>query len=136
MNKMATKKKTNDLREQQALENRWVFDLAHRLMEESDFDRSKALKQAHLVCELLGHLGFGVVTFEYMKQDGTLRTARGTLCHGISEAFDNYEYKTDLTENDFDTQLTFTYWDLDREAFRTFSAERIKGIIEVKCKEL
>ena len=128
---MATKKKTKDLREQQALENRWVFDLAHRLMEESDFDRSKALKQAHLVCELLGHLGFGVVTFEYMKQDGTLRTARGTLCHGISEAFDNYEYKTDLTEKDYDTQLTFTYWDLDREAFRTFRADNVVRICAV-----
>ena len=133
---MATKKKTNDLREIMRLMRRWVFDLAHVLMNDECMGRSEALRQGYLAGKLLEALGRGEVRFVYEKKDGTLREARGTLCHGISEAFDNYEYKTDLTENDFDTQLTFTYWDLDREAFRTFSAERIKGIIEVKCKEL
>ena len=77
---MATKKKPNDLREQQSLENRWAFDLANRLIAEHDMTRKEAFKQAFLVRDLLGKLGMGVVTFEYTKQDGTLREARGTLC--------------------------------------------------------
>ena len=125
---MATKKKTKDLRETRQLMNRWAFILANRLMEEENVSRKVAFQQAHLTRELLEALGRGVVTFRYTKQDGTLREARGTLCHGISEAFDNYEYKTDLTEKDYDTQLTFTYWDLDREAFRTFRADNVVRI--------
>ena len=115
-------------RKTRQLMNRWAFSLANRLMDEENVSRKVAFQQAHLTRELLGHLGFGVVTFEYMKQDGTKREARGTLCHGISEAFDNYVYKTDLTEKDYDTQLTFTYWDLDREAFRSFAAMQLEKI--------
>ena len=91
---MATKKKTIDLQEQQALENRWAFDLANRLMDEAGFDRSKAFKQAFLVRELLGHLGQGVVTFEYMKQDGTLRQSRGCVRQGREVGIGQYFVKT------------------------------------------
>ena len=118
---MATKKETNDLREIMRLMRRWVFDLAYVLMNDECMGRSEAMKQAHLTRELLEALGRGEVRFVYEKQDGT-------LCHGISEAFDNYVYKTDLSEKDYDTQLTFTYWDLDCEAFRTFSAMKLKSI--------
>ena len=129
MKKMTKKKKTKDLREQQALENRWVFDLAHRLMEESDFDRSKALKQAHLVCELLGHLGMGVVTFEYMKQDGTLRTARGTLCQRLMPQQET-DAKKQGKPRDYD-RMDFAYWDWDKKAFRAFRAENVVRICAV-----
>lgn len=68
---MAKKKvKKSDLQKQQALENRWAFDMAHRLMDDAEFDQSKAFRQAYLVLELLGQLGNGVVTFEYTKKDG------------------------------------------------------------------
>ena len=115
-------------RKTRQLMNRWAFSLANRLMEEENVSRKVAFQQAHLTRELLEALGRGVVTFRYVKQDGTKREARGTLRHGISEAFDNYEYKTDLTEKDYDTQLTFTYWDLDREAFRSFAAMQLEKI--------
>ena len=127
---MATKK-TNDLREQRRLENRWVFEQANRLMAEEDMSRKVAFRQANLTKELLGHLGQGVVTFEYKKQDGTLRTARGTLCHGVSAAYDAYEYKGDRRRKS-DDESNFTYWDLDREAFRTFRAETVVRIIEIE----
>ena len=125
---MATKKKTMEQRKTRQLMNRWAFSLANRLMEEENVSRKVAFQQAHLTRELLEALGRGEVRFVYEKQDGTLREARGTLCHGISEAFDNYVYKTDLTEKDYDTQLTFTYWDLDREAFRSFAAMQLEKI--------
>ena len=125
---MATKKETNDLREIMRLMRRWVFDLAYVLMNDECMGRSEAMKQAHLTRELLESLGRGEVRFVYKKQDGTKREARGTLRHGISEAFDNYVYKTDLSEKDYDTQLAFTYWDLDREAFRSFAAMQLEKI--------
>ena len=116
---MARKKiKKSDLQEQQALENRWAFDLAHRLMEDSEFDQSKALRQAYLVLELLGHLGQGVVTFEYMKKDGTLREARGTLCQRLmpQQEADAVERQA-RKEPNYD-RMDYAYWDWDKRAFR------------------
>ena len=121
----------NNSKETRQLMNRWAFILANRLMDEENVSRKVAFRQAKLTLDLLDALGQGIVSFHYTKQDGTKREARGTLRHGISEAFDNYEYKTDLTEKDYDTQLTFTYWDLDREAFRTFRADNVVRICAV-----
>ena len=112
------------------LMNRWVFDMANRLMTEIDMQRSEAFRQAHMVRKLLERLGQGEVVFEYYRSDGTLRRARGTLCRGVSEAFDNYERKTPLKPTVHDDGLHFTYWDLDREQFRSFAAARV-----VKIKE-
>ena len=128
---MAKKKKTSDLRDQQSLENRWAFDLAHRLMEETDFDQSKAFKQAYLVLELLGHLGTGVVSFEYVKSDGTLRMARGTLCQRLmpqpeADAVERHERK----ERGYD-RMVFAYWDWDKKAFRAFKADKVVRICAV-----
>ena len=126
---MARKKKTRELHEFVRLMRRFAFDLANVLMEDGCIDRSEALHQAHLASKLLSALGQGEVRFVYQKKDGTLREARGTLCHGISEAFDNYEYKEDSLIAECPLGQTFQYWDLDREAFRTFSAERV---VEIK----
>ena len=120
------KQNNKDIR---GLMNSWVFNLANYLMEEYCRPRKEAFRQAYLVRELLEALGKGVVTFEYEKQDGTLREARGTLCHGISEKYDNYMYKTDMTAtNKNENESVFVYWDLDREAFRTFSAMKLRRI--------
>jgi hypothetical protein len=128
---MATKKKTRNLREQRSLENRWVFDLANRLIEECGFERSKAFRQAYLVLELLGHLGLGVVTFEYVKSDGTLREARGTLCQRLmpqqeADAVERHERR----EPDYD-RLDYAYWDWDKRAFRSFRADKVVRICAV-----
>ena len=114
------------------LEDAWVCELANRLMDEGCMTRSEAFRRAHLVKDLLEKLGEGRVTFLYEKQDGTTRQARGTLCHGVSEGYDNYRYKKIMTStNSRPNDLYFTYWDLDREAFRAFSALRIVKIIGV-----
>ena len=127
---MARKKgKKSDLQVLQTLLRKWAFYFANRLMNEYDLTRKAAFKQAFLTLKLMDALGRGEVRFVYEKQDGTLREARGTLCHGISEAFDNYKYKTDVTDNDRDTRTNLTYWDLDREAFRSFSVLKLKEIM-------
>ena len=107
----------------------WVCDMANRLMNESEvpMTQSKAFEQAHLVRRLLEKLGEGRVVFMYEKKGEGLRTAVGTLCKGIDPAFDNYVHKT--IENNRKTEtLNFTYWDLGRHAFRTFSASRVRRI--------
>ena len=129
---MARKKiKRSDLQQKQALENQWAFELAHRMMDESGFDQSKAFRQAFLVRELLGHLGQGVVTFEYTKQDGTLREARGTLCQRLmpQQEADRAE-RHEKRERDYD-RLDFAYWDWDKRAFRAFRAENVVRICAV-----
>ena len=114
---------------------RWVFDLSNALIDEG-WPRKDAFKQAHLCRRLLECLGLGMVVFEYYKKDGTVRRARGTLCKGVSEDFDHYEYKT---EHQKKTPFNvFTYYDLDATGFRTFDATRLRRIIEttIKCKSL
>lgn len=112
------------------LKNAWVFDHANEMIEEFNMERSAAFRQAYLVCDLLEKLGEGVVAFEYKKKNGDERRALGTLCKGILAQYDAYEYKN-KDKRDCYPKLEFAYWDLDREAYRSFSIERVIGIIEV-----
>ena len=126
---MTAKKKTRNLHESVRLMRRFAFDVANAILEDGCMGRSEALHQGHLAGRLLDALGRGEVRFVYQKKNGERREARGTLCHGISEAYDNYEYKEDSLIAECPLGVTFQYWDLDREAFRTFSADRV---IEIK----
>ena len=107
---------------------RWVLDHAYAMMEEFNMKRSEAFRQAYLVKDLLDALGQGVVVFEYEKKDGTSRLAQGTLCKGVSEKYDAYEYKKDSQDKDKYPKLDIPYWDLDKEAFRNFSVARVVRI--------
>ena len=112
--------------EERSLLGAWVCDMANRLMNESEvpMTQSEAFERAHFVRRLLEKLGEGRVVFGYLKNDGVLRVTEGTLCKGIDPAFDNYVHKS--VENNRKTEtLNFTYWDLGRHAFRTFSALRV-----------
>ena len=109
------------------LGNRWVFDCANRLIEDEGMERKNAFRQAAKAYHLLGRLGKGEVLFEYVKANGELRKARGTLCHGISPELDSYEFKDDkpdVGQKDFGI---IVYFDLDKEEFRSFKAERLIG---------
>ena len=122
--------------EKQRLLCRWTMELAAFLQEEHNMDKKAALELAHLNRELILHLGSGRVWFIYMKEDGTLREARGTLCNGISQKFDEYEYKNNFSTDSRWPTETFTYWDLEKEGFRTFKASnliKIKAATIVNC---
>ena len=115
----------------------WVCELANNLMNECEtpMTRTEAFRRAHLVRELLENLGKGKVTFEYKKKNGEERRARGTLCKGVSDEYDAYEYKEKDKENrDNYSKLDIPYWDLDKEAFRNFSVVNVKRIVEVVIK--
>ena len=126
-------KKNNQ--EEKNLMNRWVFDHAYAMMDEFNMNRSEAFRRAHLARELVEALGQGVVVFEYKKKNGEERRARGTLCKGVSDEYDAYEYKEKDKENrDNYSKLDIPYWDLDKEAFRNFSVVNVKRIVEVVIK--
>ena len=123
--------------ERQRLLSRWTMELAAHLQQEHDMERKTAMELAHLNRELITHLGSGRVWFVYRKEDGTLRSARGTLCKGISEQFDEYECKGSRKKADQWPTEVFTYWDLDKQAFRTWKASRlirIKAVTIVNCQ--
>ena len=119
------------MNDEQRLLRRWTLNLANDLIDEG-WQRKHAFKQAHLCRRLLECLGMGKVVFEYYKKDGTVRRARGTLCKGVSEDFDHYEYKMEhQKKNPFGV---FTYYDLDAMGFRTFSVANLIRIIETVIK--
>ena len=123
--------------ERQRLLCRWTMELAAYLQEEHDMERKQAMELAHLNRELITHLGSGRVWFVYRKEDGTEREAQGTLCKGISEQFDEYECKGSRKKADQWPTEVFTYWDLDKQAFRTWKASRlirIKAVTIVNCQ--
>ena len=129
-------KKTYSMPEKQRLLCRWTFELAAFLQERRPMDRKKAMELAHLNRELILHLGSGRVWFVYMKEDGSLREAQGTLCPGISDKFDSYEMKGDSHGKNRWPCEEFTYWDLEKEGFRTFKASnliKIKAATIVNC---
>ena len=118
-------------------------ELSSTLMQMANWLRYKegwlpdaATRQAWLCQHALERLGEGVVQLQYVKEDGTKRIARGTLCRGISEAYDNYEYKgksgVKKTEKGY---FTFACWDLDEEGFRSFNAARLDDYLPVTQKE-
>ena len=110
----------------------WAMHLANYLRNELWWSPSRATTQGWLCLHTLEALGKGEVMLDFNKADGSRRIARGTLCSGISEAFDNYEYKKKGgVKKDKDGVFTFCYWDLDEEGFRSFRAERLNDFLVV-----
>ena len=112
--------------------------LANFLVNKRGFDRSKAFKCAHAIYRLTNELAKGLLEFSYMKDDGTLRHARGTLCDGVSDRFDEWKRKQAEKPKDKKAKSKtkpreiITYWDLDKEGFRSFRADRL---IEVRSEK-
>ena len=108
--------------------NRWVMELGNYLMNEKDLEFRQAMRKAHLTKNLLKALGEGKVMFTYRKKDGSLRTAHGTLRHGICREYDAYRYTSQVSEDEEKEwpYSHFAYWDLDRQCFRSFRAEDLE----------
>ena len=131
MNKMEEMKIKNQRRELTC----W---LANFLVNKRGFGRSKAFKCAHAIYRLTNELAKGLLEFSYMKDDGTLRHARGTLCDGVSDRFDEWKRKQAEKPKDKKAKAKtrpreiITYWDLDKEGFRSFRADRLIEVISEK----
>ena len=118
--------------ESRRMMDRWTLELANWLMNEKDMERREAFLKAHLARRLLDGLGQGVVVFQYRKENGEIRQARGTLCPGVSEDYDRYEYKRDDSDafSRADERGVYVYFDLDRRAFRSFAAWRLINVYQ------
>ena len=112
-----------------------LMQMANWLRYKKGWHPDAATRQAWLCQHALEALGKGVVMLDYNKLDGSRRIARGTLCKGISEAYDRYEYKgrggVRKTEDGF---FTFAYWDLDEEGFRSFNAARLDDYLTLNVE--
>ena len=107
------KQKKSD-KEVARLLKRWAMDVANRLRWREAFSASEAVRQAYLVQNCLEALGAGKVKLTYMKKDGEIREAVGTLCKGISAAYDN----------SIDDQLPrLLYRTIDGELFKRYTEE-------------
>ena len=70
------------------------------------------------------------------KEDGTEREAWGTMCHGFCPEFDSYVLKGSKRKDDQWPTEQFTYWDLEKQGFRTFKAHRIVKILGVEIPNI
>ena len=109
----------------------FTCSMGNILVYQRGFDRSNAFKCAHALYRLAEWLAKGLVEFSYMKEDGTIRHARGTLRDGVSEKFDEWKRKQaekpkdKANEPEDSVKQVVKYWDVDKEAFRSFRAENL-----------
>ena len=125
-------KSITEQKETHRMMDRWTVELANWLMIEKDLERRETFQRAHQVRRLLDGLGQGVVVFQYRKENGEIRQARGTLCPGVSEDYDHYEYKRDDSDafSRADERGVYVYFDLDRRAFRSFATWRLINVYQ------
>ena len=129
------KKKTRKKNEIACKLSGWAMELANFLRYKKGWTPTRAANQAWLCLHALEALGKGMVMLDYNKQDGSRRLARGTLCKGVSEAYDSYEYKgkSGVKKTD-EGYFTFCYWDLDEEGFRSFNAARLNDYLTLNVE--
>lgn len=126
---MATMTAKLSRKEERRLTSRWLMELAHAMqVERPNLTWRFCLMQAHLTGRLLAELGRGRVAFSYTKETDAVnwrRHAEGTLRRGVSKALDAWLDRPGSqppTAASADTALTVTYWDLKREAWRSFKS--------------
>ena len=105
---------------------RWRMLLANKLRWQNGLTQSEALAAAWQCRDMLDLLRMGVVKFAYIKENGEYRRARGTLKHGVSAEFDAWiDGKHTGKQRNQNTNGTYNYWDLDKNGFRSFHADKL-----------
>lgn len=81
---------------------------------------------ATTVKDLRNALKNGIVTFQYMKKNGTIRTAKGTTQTSTIE--ENYSFKG----GEGPSRHGYTsYWDVEKEDWRCFDEKKFIGIVSM-----
>ena len=109
------------------LRSRWVMMEASNIMEATNEPRSAAMIFAWRAWRLLDALSQGKVFFSYKKETGDTRMAVGTLCRGVNKGFDAYLelHDGEVRKPKKETPCCFTYWDIEKEGFRTFKSYQL-----------
>ena len=105
-------------------------------MSKEGIDKSNAMRLAHGAFRLHYLLQKGIVTFDFFKLNGEVRKAVGTLCPEADSNFRNYlEAKggdhADRQSQEIESTSRMTYWDVEKEAFRSLNVANLIGIEEV-----
>lgn len=91
-----------------------VFTKAWELIKSNIFSSfADALKAAWKIVKLHTKLKAGVVNFSFIKKDGTIRNAIGTLCTSL------FTYESKGSDKVEQSNL-LKYYDLEANAFRSF----------------
>ena len=85
-----------------------------------DLDKSAALKSAWFLIHFRDALHHGMFYFTYRKSDGSVRRARGTLSQHLIPLCDVPKDPSPASAKKRSVS-TFTYYDIDRKAWRSFS---------------
>ena len=67
----------------------------------------------------------GVVLFEFVKKDGTLRHARGTTCPDLLPADDAPKGKRTPEQQALYERTTVAFYDIDRKAWRSMRIDTL-----------
>jgi len=92
--------------------------IANALHWQKGYTLSEAWKKAWKVVRIKKALAAGIIQFTYTKKDGTTRQATGTTRQDITN------YKPTGTARSY-SPLYVRYYDLEKQAFRQFAAERV-----------
>ena len=88
---------------------------------------SQALKYAWWFESFRAQLASGVYRFSYLKKDGTVREARGTLDFArIPED----QLPKDTNVNHIPSPEAFAYYDLEKASWRSFRLDNFIGFVE------
>lgn len=91
---------------------------AWRFVKEFGFTMAEAMKQAWMQFKLRAKMVKGVVEFVYMKKDGTVRLAHGTLV--------NVPAVKGIRQSSATCQ---TYYDMDAQDWRAY---RLENLLEIR----
>lgn len=97
-------------------DNRAIMNEAWRLIRQNGYTKSEALKTAWLIAKIKRYMRTGVISFAYLKMDGSVREAHGTLMAS--------ELPTTGGRRREDSTL-MTYYDTDKRSWRCFKKANI-----------
>lgn len=103
---------------------REVMQMMWQFIRKNGYSRSEALKKAWLNIKLKAAMRQKIVKFYYQKVDGSIREAFGTLKESLLPMTQGTEKKANST--------LFTYFDSERESWRSFKRANILSICEPK----
>lgn len=86
-----------------------------------------------MITELKEKLDNGIVEFTYTKKNGEARNARGTRCFGEKSIVGENFVKVKGTGTEKTGALS--YWDLDKEAWRSLTNDSLISIDSYMSKE-
>jgi hypothetical protein len=81
---------------------------------------AQALKAAWKRLKVVAGMKSGIVQFEYIKTDGSIRLAKGTLT--------GFDYTTKTTDQKVKPEIV-KYFDIEAQSFRSFRIDRFIGLV-------